>query len=151
MSEDAISRRSVIGSLAVAVAAGAAGFAVARSSPLSKRATAPTGGNGYGSGPPATSGGQPLAEVAQVPEGGGLILAKDAVVLSRTTAGAVHGLSAICTHEGCTVGSVANGVITCPCHGSRFNAFTGAVVNGPATRPLPAVAVVVRNGAIYRD
>ena len=86
MSDDAISRRSVIGGLAVAVAAGAAGYAVARSSTLAKPAKAATGGNGYGSGPPATTGGEPLAEVDQVPEGGGLISDDDAVVLSRTTA-----------------------------------------------------------------
>jgi len=61
----------------------------------------------------------------------------------------VHGFSSVCTHQGCTVGSVANDVITCPCHGSHFNAQTGAVISGPAPRPLPAIAVVVRDGAVY--
>jgi Rieske Fe-S protein len=61
----------------------------------------------------------------------------------------VHGFSAVCTHQGCTVGSVSGGAIVCPCHGSQFNAQTGAVIAGPAPRPLPKVAVVVRNGNVY--
>jgi len=71
------------------------------------------------------------------------------VVLTRSTDGALHGFSAICTHQGCTVGSVHDGQIICPCHGSRFNAFTGAVINGPATRPLPPVPVTVQHGEVY--
>ena len=61
----------------------------------------------------------------------------------------VHGLSATCTHQGCTVSGVADGRITCPCHGSVFDAATGDVVTGPATTPLPAVPVEVRAGAVY--
>ena len=37
----------------------------------------------------------------------------------------------------------AGGQLDCPCHGSVFNATTGAVVNGPASRPLPAVKVTL--------
>ena len=55
----------------------------------------------------------------------------------------------MCTHQGCTVASVANGVITCPCHGSQFDAQTGAVIAGPAPRGLSAIPVVVRDGEVY--
>jgi Rieske Fe-S protein len=44
---------------------------------------------------------------------------------------------------------VENGAISCPCHGSRFDAATGAAVQGPATRPLGEVAVVVRDGNVF--
>ena len=54
----------------------------------------------------------------------------------RDEAGAVHALSARCTHLGCIV--KWNGVERtwdCPCHGSRFDT-DGAVVQGPAVSPL---------------
>jgi cytochrome b6-f complex iron-sulfur subunit len=44
-------------------------------------------------------------------------------------------LTAICTHEGCTVTEFQNQFYTCPCHGSRFTT-SGAVANGPANQPL---------------
>ena len=40
---------------------------------------------------------------------------------SQPSQGAFNGLSAICTHQGCTVSKVADGTIDCPCHGSKFN------------------------------
>jgi Rieske Fe-S protein len=95
------------------------------------------------------SGGQFLVSLDQLPSQGGVVLAQRAVVLTRDAGGAVHGFSAICTHLGCTVDSVQNGTIMCPCHGSRFNADTGAVVMGPATRPLPAVSVAVHGNGVY--
>jgi Rieske Fe-S protein len=95
------------------------------------------------------SGGQFLVSLDQLPSQGGVVLAQREIVLTRDAGGAVHGFSAICTHLGCTVDSVQNGTIMCPCHGSRFNADTGAVDRGPATRPLPAVPVVVRGNGVY--
>jgi Rieske Fe-S protein len=141
MSKDGISRRSIIGGCAVTVAAGITGYLVAHD-----KWTAPGTATSYTPG----NNGQFLAHLSQVPaSGGGLILAQDKVVLVRGRGGTVHGLSAICTHQGCTVGSIQNGIITCPCHGSEFNAQTGAVVQGPATRPLPAVSVVVRGQSVF--
>jgi Rieske Fe-S protein len=84
-----------------------------------------------------------------VPPGGGLVLDSTKIVLTRGSGDTVHGFSAICTHQGCPVASVTGGAIVCPCHGSRFDAQTGAVVAGPATRPLPPVTVVVRDGSVY--
>jgi Rieske Fe-S protein len=63
----------------------------------------------------------------------------------------VRAFSATCPHQGCPVSTVANGTIDCPCHGSRFDAKTGAVVAGPAPRGLTPVAVVVRDGGVYRS
>jgi len=83
-------------------------------------------------------------------ERGGVILSGPKVVVTRTADGAVHGFSAVCTHQGCTVDVVGHGTIDCPCHGSRFDAATGAVVAGPALRPLPPIGVEVRNGQVFR-
>ena len=38
--------------------------------------------------------------------------------------------------------------MSCPCHGSRFNADTGAVVQGPAPKALPAVDIKAVGGRL---
>jgi len=51
--------------------------------------------------------------------------------------GQAHLMSARCTHLGCIVAwNPAERTFDCPCHGSRFGT-DGAVVQGPAARPLP--------------
>ena len=60
------------------------------------------------------------------------------VAAYRDDAGALHVLSARCTHLGCIVGwNAADRAWECPCHGSRF-AADGTLVQGPATADLPA-------------
>ena len=50
-------------------------------------------------------------------------------------------LSARCQHMGCIVDWNSRArTWDCPCHGSRYQ-YDGALLNGPATRPLPPVAV----------
>jgi Rieske Fe-S protein len=85
----------------------------------------------------------------QLPAGGGLVLKKRNLVLTRDAQGAVKAFSALCTHQGCSVTAVKSGKISCPCHGSLFDARTGAPVAGPAERPLRAVPVVVRDGTVF--
>jgi glycine/D-amino acid oxidase-like deaminating enzyme/nitrite reductase/ring-hydroxylating ferredoxin subunit len=54
----------------------------------------------------------------------------------RDETGALHQVSATCTHLGCTVSfNDAEHTWDCPCHGSRFDP-DGAVLHGPATAPL---------------
>jgi Rieske Fe-S protein len=140
------SRRSALRGLGVALAAGVAGYVVARNSSAARGKGLTNAANGYGA---AQTQGRRLAALGQIPAGGGLILADAHMVLTRGSNGTVHGFSAVCTHQGCTVSSVRNGVIGCPCHGSRFDAQTGAVLAGPAPRPLPPISVVVRGGDVY--
>jgi Rieske Fe-S protein len=147
MSADALTRRSALRGGAVAVAAGVVGYVVARNSSAAKPKGITTAANGYGAGQAKT--GKLLVPVNSVPVGGGVILRSAGVVVTRDSTGGVHGFSATCTHQGCTVVSVSGGTINCPCHGSRFNVANGAVVGGPAPRPLPPVAVVVQGANVY--
>ena len=80
---------------------------------------------------------------ADIPVGGGKVFDRLKVVITQPTAGDFKAFSAVCTHQGCTVNGVSNGVITCPCHGSTFDIATGAVEQGPATQALPTKSVTV--------
>ncbi|WP_344217682.1 Rieske (2Fe-2S) protein [Kribbella sancticallisti] len=91
-----------------------------------------------------------LAQVADIPAGGGVILKEQNVVLCKDASGKVSAFSAICTHQGCVVTDVADGTINCPCHGSKFDAASGERVAGPAKKPLPPVSVQQRDGAIFQ-
>ena len=79
-----------------------------------------------------------VASAEEIAPGCGAVLQRglNKVAAFRDDAGALHELSAICTHLGCVV--QWNGLERswdCPCHGSRF-ATDGAVLNGPAPYPL---------------
>lgn len=68
-------------------------------------------------------------------------------IVTRTGATTAVCFSAICTHQGCTVKPKGN-QFDCPCHGSSYNARTGAVLGGPAPSPLPKIAVTVTDGEV---
>lgn len=70
-------------------------------------------------------------------EGGVFRRGMHTVAAARDGDGTLHLRGAACTHLGCTVRFDAERACwQCPCHGSRF-ALDGAVLDGPATRPLP--------------
>jgi len=58
-----------------------------------------------------------------------------------------HGLSARCTHRGCTL-AWAEDAFVCPCHQARFD-LAGAVLAGPARDPLPEMPVKTENGRVW--
>lgn len=91
-----------------------------------------------------------LVETSEVPEGGGKILQEEKVVVTQPSPQEFKAFSAVCTHQGCLVSSVTDGVIDCACHGSRFAIADGRVTAGPATKALPEVAVTVRDGTLRR-
>jgi len=97
--------------------------------------------SGAASGAASAAGGAIAA--ADIPVGGGKVFDTLKVVVTQPTAGDYKAFSAVCTHQGCTVDGVANGVITCPCHGSTFDIATGEVKQGPATKALPTKSVSV--------
>ena len=80
----------------------------------------------------------PLSDLA--PGDGALVKAGDRTVAAyRATSGEVKIVSPTCTHLGCTVHwNDAEKTWDCPCHGSRFD-VDGAVLNGPATKPLKRI------------
>jgi Rieske Fe-S protein len=83
-----------------------------------------------------------LTTTADVPVGGGVILAKDGLVVTQPEAGTFKAFSSKCTHQGCQVTKVSS-TIDCPCHLSKFSIVDGSPESGPARSPLPETAVKV--------
>src|SRR4051794_4512851 len=132
-----ISRRAVL-------AAGAAGAGAAA---LAACSSGSSSGSGAGTGAPP---GKALARLEEIPVGGAKVVKLPGggpAVVARTSADAAACFSAICTHMGCTV-ALKGKELECPCHRSRFNPQTGAVLNGPATAPLQKIPVKVSGGEV---
>jgi nitrite reductase/ring-hydroxylating ferredoxin subunit len=85
---------------------------------------------------------------ADVPVGGGKILAAQQVVVTQPSKGDFKAFSAVCTHQGCTLTRVENSVMVCPCHGSTFSITDGSPTGGPAQSALAPKKVSVEGGQI---
>jgi rieske iron-sulfur protein len=76
-----------------------------------------------------------------------LIRSEPQTLIGASRSDAVAGVlaySALCTHAGCnlTTWIPEDGVLACDCHASEFDArAAGKVLDGPASRPLPALAL----------
>ena len=91
---------------------------------------------------PRGSGNQLVVSAANVPEAGVLLQRpgmEHPVFLRATEEGAYTALLVRCTHQGCQPDPVGDRFV-CPCHGSEFD-MEGAVLRGPAERPLPRYGV----------
>ena len=56
-------------------------------------------------------------------------------LVARTAQDAFTALTAVCTHEACTVTGFQNQAYVCPCHGSRYST-SDTVLQGPAPASL---------------
>jgi Rieske Fe-S protein len=133
-------------------AVGAAGLAVAltacSSSDDSSSGSSDTSSSTGSTTAQGDAGGTELAKTSDIPEGGGKIFAGQGVVVTQPTAGTYKAFSSKCTHQGCAVSSISNGVIVCPCHKSEFSVTDGSVKKGPATQALPAEQITVSGDSI---
>ena len=66
---------------------------------------------------------------------------EEEIALLRLGDGSLRALGTTCTHLGCQV-RPGGEFLVCPCHGSTFDR-QGAVVRGPAQRPLTSFPVAV--------
>ena len=113
-------------------------------------------GGGTGRNVAVPGAGDVLAQVADVPVGGGVIIGDHQVVLTQPEEGQFRAFTAVCTHQGCPVNAVVDARIICPCHGSEFSVEDGANLVGPngakagSVAALAAVRVEVRNGDVVR-
>lgn len=77
--------------------------------------------------------------------------AGEARILVSNTGGKFSGIADRCSHRGCSLskGRLEGEVVTCPCHGSKFNVTTGAFVKGPAEVPQPVYPVIVEGDGLW--
>lgn len=142
-----VGRRRVIAAAAGLAAAGAASACANTATPTAPATDAATPTTDAAPPVAAGSAGTKLGPASAVPVGGGTVFESLEVVVTQPTAGRFEGLSAVCTHTGCIVDKVADGLIECPCHGSRYH-LDGSVAKGPAPRALSPRPVTVVDGSI---
>ena len=144
---------------AVLAGAGAAGVAATLAACGSDPGTGSSSGTGGGAAtsaaPPAggaassaAGNGANAIKTAEIPVNGGRIFADQKVVVTQPTTGKFEAFDTTCPHQGCAVNKVANNVIMCPCHGSKFSAKDGSVTHGPATKGLTKKTVNVSGDSI---
>ena len=98
-----------------------------------------------GGGGAAGSGGSTIP-AAQVAVGTAVVVqaGDGSYVVAQPSEGEFVAFDARCTHQGTTVEATDGLTVTCPNHGSRFDAAAdAAVLNGPATQPLAPVEVTL--------
>ncbi len=99
-------------------------------------------------GPAPDGQGAVIASLGDVPVGGGFVNEEVAVVVTQPNEGSIKAFTAVCPHQGCLVSEVVENEIICPCHGSRFSAVDGAVLEGPATEGLTSAIVTVQGDSV---
>src|SRR5690348_3630109 len=111
MASESIHPASAPSRRVVVAAVGAAGLALTLNACGSEDDPSPAASDAAGAGA-----GSALAKTSDIPEGGGKIFKDSGVVVTQPTAGEFKAFSSKCTHQGCAVSGITNGVITCPCH-----------------------------------
>ena len=64
--------------------------------------------------------------------------------------GSLYAFDDLCPHEACplSAGLLTGTTLMCQCHGSKFDVTTGAVLRGPAEKPLTTYEVREQDGQI---
>jgi nitrite reductase/ring-hydroxylating ferredoxin subunit len=67
--------------------------------------------------------------------------------------GHLYAFDDTCTHMGCSLadGELEGTTVTCPCHGSQFDVTSGAVLRGPAQRPVRSLPLQVNGDELLAE
>jgi len=70
---------------------------------------------------------------------------ESSAVTIANVAGRFYAFDDTFSHLGCSLGkgTLEGTTVTCPCHGSKLDVTSGAVIRGPATRPVRSRMVQV--------
>ena len=69
------------------------------------------------------------------------------------TSGGIYAFDDTCTHAGCSLarGELDGTTVTCACHGSQFDVTSGAVLRGPAQRPVRSLPLQVNGDELLTE
>jgi Rieske Fe-S protein len=75
---------------------------------------------------------------------------RDPAILLHLADGTLVSYSQKCTHLGCVVFHRPDSTeLVCPCHDGVFEVLSGEPIAGPPVRPLPAIALEVRDNIVW--
>jgi Rieske Fe-S protein len=161
LDEQKIPRRDFI-RLGAAVGLGVTGSSVlgacsgGQSAQDGKKTKEEQGAGGSSTTSPSVRAGDPIVDAAFIPAGFSfsfnLAETDKPALLVHLPDESWAAYEAVCTHKGCEVGyQLESRRLGCPCHGSVFNpAEGGAVVQGPAQKPLQEIKVEIKSGKVVR-
>ncbi|MEW1924263.1 Rieske (2Fe-2S) protein [Streptomyces sp. NPDC088360] len=107
-----------------------------------------SGGGDGGSNRSAPTAPTDLGASDEVKVGASKLYTDENVVVSRISDDEYKAFSTICTHAKCPINKLEGHKLTCPCHGSQFDATNGKVLHDPAVTPLKELPVKVEDGKI---
>ncbi|MEU9285382.1 Rieske (2Fe-2S) protein [Streptomyces sp. NPDC048275] len=116
--------------------------------PIAGIALTACAGSGGGGTPAKPTAPVELGAESEIAKGGAKLYREQNVVVSRAENGSLKAFSSICTHAGCAINKLQGATLSCPCHGSEFDAATGKVLQAPATVPLEELSVEAKGGKI---
>lgn len=93
-----------------------------------------------------------VASVTEIPPNGRKsIIVDDVPALLLRIGNDFFAVEDVCSHDGqpLTDGPVAEGAITCPRHGAKFDLKTGKALCMPATQPIQVFPVQIRDGEVF--
>src|SRR5215218_6191896 len=75
---------------------------------------------------------------------------RDTRIAVANVAGTFYAFDDTCTHMGCSLaeGDLEGATVTCPCHGSEFDARSEAVLHGPAREPVETYKTRVEGSSL---
>ena len=95
-----------------------------------------------------------IGEVGDVPDGQMRVFDVAGTRVNVTNAGGrLYAFDDTCTHMGCSLarGELEGTTVTCACHGSQFDVTSGAVLRGPAQRPVRSRQVQIDGDALMTE
>jgi len=87
-----------------------------------------------------------VGSAAEIPPGSRRVVkAKETRIVILNVAGRYHAIDDTCSHQGGPLsgGALDGRVVSCPCHGARFDVKTGAVLRPSARRGVASYPVRV--------